>query len=141
GGHQGGGSAAHRGCGRRIDRRRTVVHPTAEQGEAASRRRTCASGVLRSRGARGVRGSWSDRRRSLPAGADASAVSAPRCGGAVPAARRVAAGAIARGARRDPVRRAAAVPALWTCRSRYGVLSGVRRRDARVVTLVAHVTT
>ena len=60
------------------------------------------------------------------------------CGGAVPVARRAAAGAAARGARRDPVRRAAAVPALRTCRSRYGVLPGVRCRDAGVVAFVTH---
>ncbi len=63
------------------------------------------------------------------------------CGGAVSAARRAAPGAAARSARRDPVRRAAAVPALRTCRSRYGVLSRLRRRDAGVVALVAHGTT
>ena len=62
-------------------------------------------------------------------------------GGAVSAARRAAPGAAARSARRDPVRRAAAVPALRTCRSRHGVLPGLRRRDAGVVALVAHGTT
>ncbi len=62
-------------------------------------------------------------------------------GGAVPAARRVAPGAAARSPRRDPVRRTAAVPALRTCRSRYGVLPGLRCGDAGVVAFVTVGTT
>ncbi len=87
-------------------------------------------------GAGGVCGPWPDRRRPLPAGADVGAVPRVGGGGAVPAARRVAPGAVARSPRRDPVRRTAALRALRTCRSRYGVLSGLRCRDAGVIAVV-----
>ena len=60
-------------------------------------------------------------------------------GGAAGVAGRSSPGAAARGARRDPVRRATAVYALRTRGSGHGVLSCVRGGDAGVVALVTQV--
>ena len=92
--------------------------------------------VLRGRGAGRVLGPRPDRRRPLSAAADVGPVPGLGSGGPALAAHRPAPGAAARSARRDPVRRAAAVPALRPRRSRHGVLPGLRGGHAGVVTLV-----
>ncbi len=86
------------------------------------------TGRLRRGGGRGLRRAGTRRRRARSAVAAAGHPSQRDHGGTSVAADRSSSRAAARGTRRDPLRRAGAVPALRPRRTRYGVLSGMRGR-------------
>ena len=67
--HPGSGGAADRGGRRRVDRRRPVVHPAAEQGARAAGRRAFGARAVRAGGARGLPGPRPGRRRPVSASA------------------------------------------------------------------------